>query len=87
MFQCFPCKGFSVLLLFSDRPYFFLVVQYYFAGVNILHSVWSIPMRQSLEGSLTTLTQAGQRNAQTELLAAIVLPEVSEIGASIKIFA
>ena len=63
--------------IFPFAPAWLQLLPGTFHAIDVLHSLWSLPMRQSFESMLQA---GGQPGAQGELIAAICLPEVGEIG-------
>jgi hypothetical protein len=69
--------------IFPFAPAWLQCLPVAFQGTNVLHSVWSLQTRQSFEDILAAQAQgAGAQlpGAQVELLSAICLPDVGDIG-------
>lgn len=63
--------------IFPFAPAWMQLLPGTFHAIDVLHSLWSLPMRRSFEGMLQAGNQPG---AQGELVAAICLPEVGEVA-------
>lgn len=66
--------------IFPFAPAWLQLLPGTFHAIDVMHSLWSLPMRQSFENMLQA---GGQPGAQSELIAAICQPEVGEIGKNI----
>jgi hypothetical protein len=69
--------------IFPFAPAWLQCLPVAFQGINVLHSVWSLQTRKSFEDILAAQAQGvgGQLpGAQVELLNAICLPDVGDIG-------
>ena len=71
------------LKLFPFAPAWLQCLPVAFQGINVLHNIWTVPMRQSYENILAAQSpQAGGQlpSSQVELLNAICLPDAGDIG-------